>query len=61
MNEKRERYLAAILARGLMRVRQCAERAGRWKSPDDEQPQLTQSKRPPAVDSTPVKDQGEQQ
>ena len=41
MDESRESCLAAILARGLTRVRQRAERAGTWKSQDDNQPQPT--------------------
>ena len=31
MNESRERSLASLLARGLSRVRQRAERTGLWK------------------------------
>ena len=41
MDETRESCLAAILARGLIGVRQRAERAGTWKSQDDDQPQPT--------------------
>lgn len=39
MDETRESCLAAILARGLKRVRQSAERAGRRKASGDDQPQ----------------------
>ena len=41
MNETRESCLAAILARGLIRVRRRAERAGTWKPQDGNQPQPT--------------------
>ncbi len=41
MDESRESCLAAILARGLIRVRQCAERAGTWKPQGNDQPQPT--------------------
>jgi len=47
MDETRESCLAAILARGLMRVRQSAERAGRRKASGDNQPQ------PSADDASP--------
>jgi len=47
MDEARESCLAAILARGLIRVRQSAERAGRRKASGDDQPQ------PPAADASP--------
>lgn len=47
MDETRESCLAAILARGLMRVRQSAERAGRRKAAGDNQPQ------PSAADASP--------
>jgi hypothetical protein len=36
MDESRDICLAAILARGLIRVRRRAERAGTWKKPDDQ-------------------------
>ena len=39
MDEPRESCLAAILARGLIRVRQRAERAGTWKLQGDDEPQ----------------------
>jgi hypothetical protein len=39
MEKSRDSRLAAILARGLMRARQCAERAGRRKPSGDDQPQ----------------------
>ena len=42
MDETRENRLAAILARGLVRVRQRAARAGQWKmSGDETQPTVT--------------------
>jgi len=49
MNETRENRLAVILARGMIRVRQRAARAGHWKMPGDE----TQ----PAVTDAPAGDQ----
>ena len=61
MNEKRESCLAAILARGLMRVRQTAQRTGTHKAPGGESPKPTASEQPPMDDSATVKDQGEQQ
>lgn len=60
MNEKRESCLAAILARGLHRVRQCAERTG-TKTPPDAPSQPTEADQPPMDDSAEVQDQGEQQ
>ena len=60
MNEKRESCLAAILARGLMRVRQTAQRTGARKSSGGESPKPTASDQPPMDDSETVKDQGEQ-
>lgn len=39
MDETRESCLAALLARGLFRVRQRAERAGTWKSQGNDEPQ----------------------
>ena len=41
MDETRESCLAEILARGLIRVRRRAERAGTWKSRGDDQPRPT--------------------
>lgn len=41
MEQARESSLAAILARGLMRVRQRAERTGHWNPPGNDQPQPT--------------------
>lgn len=42
MDETRENRLAVILARGLIRVRQRAARAGQWKmSGDDTQPTVS--------------------
>ena len=49
MDETRENRLAAILAQGLIRVRQRAVRAGQWKMSGDE----TQ----PAVSDAPAGDQ----
>ncbi len=39
MDESRESSLAALLARGLARVRQRAERTGLWKAQPESQPQ----------------------
>jgi len=39
MNESRERSLASLLARGLSRVRQRAERTGLWRAQPGNQPQ----------------------
>ncbi len=39
MDESRESCLAALLARGLARVRQRAERTGVWKAQPGNQPQ----------------------
>ena len=42
MDETRESRLAVILARGMIRVRQRAARAGQWKmSGDETQPAVT--------------------
>jgi len=41
MNKTRESCLAAILARGLVRVQQRAQRTGTWKSQGDDEPQLS--------------------
>jgi hypothetical protein len=38
MDESRERSLASLLARGLSRVRQRAERTGLWKAQPGNQP-----------------------
>lgn len=40
MDEPRERRLAAILARGLLRVRKCAERSSCGKLKDDKPPSV---------------------
>jgi hypothetical protein len=39
MTESRESSLATLLARGLVRVRQRAERTGTWKAQPGNQPQ----------------------
>lgn len=61
MNEKRESCLAAILARGLMRVRQTAQRTGNRRTPGGQSPKPTTSDQPPMDVPATVKDQGEQQ
>ena len=61
MDETRESCLAAILARGLIRVRQRAERAGTWKSQDGNQPQPTAAGEHESVDQQAAdNEQGEQ-
>ena len=61
MNEKRESRLAAILAHGLMRVRQTAQRTGARKTPCDKSLEPAASDQPPVDDPETVKDQGERQ
>ncbi len=65
MDETRESCLAAILARGLIRVRHRAERAGTWKQ-DDNEPQpsaadTSNDDHQSADQQTAAKEQGEQQ
>jgi hypothetical protein len=66
MDETRECCLAAILARGLIRVRQRAERTGTWKLQGDDEPQPTAADvfagdHPPANEPAAASEQGEQQ
>ncbi|MCO6455498.1 MAG: hypothetical protein J5I93_09395 [Pirellulaceae bacterium] len=66
MDETRESCLAAILARGLIRVRQRAERTGTWTLQGDDQPQPTAADastgdHPPADQLATGSEQGEQQ
>lgn len=66
MDETRESCLAAILARGLKRVRQSAKRAGRRKASGDDQPQPFAANASPDDDassdqSAADNEQGEQQ
>ncbi len=66
MDETRESCLAAILARGLFRVRQRAERTGTWKLQGDDEPQptaadATNGDYPPANPPATANEQGEQQ
>ena len=51
MDETREGCLAAILARGLVRVRHAAERTGRWKTQANDEPQPTAAEVPGAQDA----------
>lgn len=64
MDETRDRCLAAILARGLIRVRQRAERAGTWKPQDNDQPQTpaadARTDDQPSVNEQAGQPQGEQ-
>lgn len=65
MDETRECCLAVILARGLIRVRQRAERTGTWKLQGDDEPQPTAADTlvgdPPANQTAAASEQGEQQ
>lgn len=63
MNESRERSLASLLARGLSRVRQRAERTGLWKERSGT-PQTHEADRqeadPPAEKTNTPNHQGDQ-
>jgi hypothetical protein len=66
MDETREGCLATILARGLIRVRQRAERAGDRKWQDDNEPQPSAADAPAldhksADQQAATREQGEQQ
>jgi len=64
MDETRENRLAAILARGLIRVRQRAARTGQWRMPgNDSQPTVSDASagdQPAADHSVAGREQGEQ-
>ncbi len=61
MDESRESCLAALLARGLARVRQRAERTGLGKTQSDNQPQPDAADGRAADDATAPSDADNQQ